>query len=130
MSIKANFAPTRRRSRPGFFYIIGNAATFYVGTTSDLGRCVRLHKTKSVPGIAARLKLDRLLYFEEFGDIVQAIALEKLVAGWPEAKQRALIEARNPAFTDLASDLAPSIGRAQRRLAAVLQLPFRRRAAS
>ncbi|MGE0734771.1 MAG: GIY-YIG nuclease family protein [Alphaproteobacteria bacterium] len=131
MSIKANFAPGRRRNRPGFLYIIGDATSFYVGTTSDLGRCVRLHKSKAVAGIAARLKLDRLLYYEEFGDISQAIALEKVLAGWPEGKQRALIEARNPDFVDLSGNLPANQSiRRRRRLGRILALPLGRRAAS
>jgi len=44
----------------------------------------------------------RLVYFEQFGDIRDAIAREKQIKGWVRARKLELIEARNPTWDDLA----------------------------
>jgi len=43
-----------------------------------------------------------LVYFEEFGDVRDAIAREKQLKGWVRARKVRLIEQENPAWQDLA----------------------------
>jgi putative endonuclease len=50
---------------------------------------------------AARYKIDRLVYFERFGDIRAAIAREKKINGLLRVKKIALIVSMNPAWKDL-----------------------------
>jgi putative endonuclease len=47
------------------------------------------------------------VYYESFGDIRAAIAREKQIKGWDRKKRVALIEAKNPTWTDLAESLFP-----------------------
>jgi putative endonuclease len=49
----------------------------------------------------------RLVYFEEFTDIREAIAREKQLKGWVRARKVTLIEARNPIWDDLAANWFP-----------------------
>jgi putative endonuclease len=45
-----------------------------------------------------------LLYYEEFGDINQAIAREKQIKGWKRDKKIELIISLNPMRKDLANE--------------------------
>jgi predicted GIY-YIG superfamily endonuclease len=50
---------------------------------------------------ASKYKLDRLVYFERFEDIHNAIEREKRIKGWLRIKKIALIVSVNPAWRDL-----------------------------
>jgi len=60
------------------------------------------HRQGLVPGFTSRYKIFRLVHFEEFGDIRDAIAREKEIKGWRREKKISLIKRRNPVWTDLA----------------------------
>jgi putative endonuclease len=62
---------------------------------------VREHKLWIGSSFAARYKLDRLVYFERFEDIRNAIEREKTIKGWLRIKKIALIVSINPAWRDL-----------------------------
>ena len=84
-------------------YIMSNISKMlYVGVTGDLEHRVLQHKTKLVEGFTKKYNLHRLIYFEVFGDIRDAIAREKQIKGWLRNKKVALIEFVNPGWTDLA----------------------------
>jgi putative endonuclease len=51
----------------------------------------------------ARYHVDRLVYFEAFDLIVDAIAREKQIKGWKRSKKIALIKTMNPGWRDLSS---------------------------
>jgi putative endonuclease len=53
------------------------------------------------PASQSRYKIDRLVYFERFGDIVAAIAREKQIKGLLRVKKMALIVSMNPEWRDL-----------------------------
>jgi putative endonuclease len=77
----------------------------YVGVTNDLARRIYQHKTKTHPdSFTARYNIDRLVYFETFGDVRDAIAREKEIKGWRRSKKVALIESQNPTWKDLSLD--------------------------
>ena len=75
-----------------------------MGVTSNLARRVSEHKSKQVPGHAARYNISRLVYCEAFGDVRAAIAREKQIKGWLRAKKIALINSVNPQWKDLSAD--------------------------
>ncbi len=76
--------------------------TLYVGVTNDLARRVHQHKTKADPdSFTARYNIDRLVYFETFGDVRDAIAREKEIKAWRRSKKVALIESQNPTWKEL-----------------------------
>jgi putative endonuclease len=70
--------------------------TLYVGVTNDLERRVNQHK-----GFTAKYNITELVYYEETGDVLEAIAREKTIKGWLRAKKIALIESVNPKWQDL-----------------------------
>jgi putative endonuclease len=76
----------------------------YVGVTSDLEGRVSEHKLKLADGHTKRYNVTRLVYYEEYGDITEAIEREKQIKGWRRAKKVALIEFNNPKWRDLAKD--------------------------
>jgi putative endonuclease len=55
-------------------------------------------------GFTSRYAIDRLVYFEEHGDVQVAIAREKELKGWRRAKKIALIESMNPGWRDLSRE--------------------------
>jgi putative endonuclease len=78
--------------------------TLYTGVTNDLARRVYQHKQRLVPGFTSRYNITRLVYYEPFGDIRDAIVREKQIKGWLRAKKIALIESMNPEWNDLNVD--------------------------
>ena len=76
----------------------------YVGVTNDLLRRVDEHKRGRNAGFASRYRVTRLVYFEEFADIRDAIAREKEIKGWKRSRKTRLVESRNPTWDDLARD--------------------------
>jgi putative endonuclease len=88
-----------------YVYIMTNrSGTLYTGMTNELKRRVCQHKQKSVEGFSKKYNIDRLLYFETFGDIHSAIAAEKTIKGWLRKKKIALISQTNPHWDDLSTD--------------------------
>jgi len=65
--------------REYFVYILSNQhhTTLYIGVTNDLERRLREHKAKVTPGFTTRYHISKLVYFEEFSDVAEAIAREK-----------------------------------------------------
>ncbi len=83
-------------------YILGSiSGTLYIGVTGDLMLRVRQHKHHSFEGFTAKYQVDRLLYFETYGDVTRAIRREKQLKGWRREKKIKLIESTNPEWKDL-----------------------------
>jgi putative endonuclease len=76
----------------------------YVGVTNDIARRVREHKQKATQSFTKQYSVDRLVWFEEHGRALSAIAREKQIKGWVRARKIALIEAKNPQWKDLSID--------------------------
>lgn len=86
-----------------FVYIMTNhSRTLYTGVTNDLERRIREHKVKLRRGFTRKCQVTKLVWFEDFYDIHQALLAEKRIKGWLRAKKIALIEATNPLWLDLA----------------------------
>ena len=75
----------------------------YIGVTSNLPQRVYQHKHKLVKGFTKRYNVDRLVYYTETNDVMEAICFEKKVKGWTRAKKIALVESMNPDWEDLAA---------------------------
>jgi putative endonuclease len=87
----------------GWVYILcGRTGTLYTGVTSNLYNRIIEHRAGIKSGFASKYDCNRLVYFEEFGDITTAIDLEKQIKGWTRAKKIALIETMNSEWRDLA----------------------------
>jgi putative endonuclease len=81
---------------------MGSASgVLYLGVTNDLERRVIEHKTKVNVGFSSRYNTVKLVYFEAFGDVREAIAREKQIKRWRREKKVRLIEGMNPEWKDL-----------------------------
>lgn len=96
--------------------------TLYTGVTGNLIQRVRLHKAGVGSCFTTKYKLDRLVYFERFEDVHNAIEREKRIKGWLRVKKIALIVSVNPAWRDLSLEwferhaFQPDAAAIQRRL--------------
>jgi len=91
------------RQHQYFVYVLASriGGTLYVGVTNDLIRRVQEHRAGLVQGFTRKHHVDRLVYFEDYGDIRDAIGREKQLKGWNRAWKVRLIEERNPNWDDL-----------------------------
>lgn len=89
--------------------------TLYIGVTQSLETRIWQHKTKAVAGFTARYGVDRLVYFEDFSDVRDAIAREKELKDWLRCRKIELIERENPLWRDLAGEwYGPNTARLER----------------
>ncbi len=88
-------------------YIVTNRnhSVLYTGVTNDLQRRVYEHKEKLVEGFTKKYKVSKLVYYEVFVDIKNAILREKQIKGGSRAKKIRLIESINKKWNDLYPDL-------------------------
>jgi putative endonuclease len=90
-----------------FVYIMTNKhkTVFYTGVCNNLIRRVWEHKNKYDPkSFTAMYNIDKLVYYESFIDIHQAIAREKQIKGGSRAKKISLIEKNNKDWKDLSEE--------------------------
>ncbi len=87
----------------GYVYILTNRwnRVLYTGVTSGLIKRVYEHKNKLADGFTQKYNVNKLVYYEIFGDIMSAIEREKQIKGWVRKKKIALIEKENPEWKDL-----------------------------
>ena len=83
-------------------YIVASASrVMYVGETNDLERRVWEHRQGIAKGFTKRYKCTKLVWFEEFREIRDAIACEKRIKGLLRVRKMALIGEKNPYWRDL-----------------------------
>ena len=89
-------------------YILANriGGTLYIGVTDDLVRRVAEHRLKGAESFTKKHDVNRLVYFECFDDIEQAIRREKRLKKWTRAWKISLIEKDNPNWIDLYPQIA------------------------
>jgi putative endonuclease len=94
-------------NKHGYVYILTNIynKVLYTGITSDLVKRVFAHKEKLVDGFTKKYNLYKLVYFEVFDDMMNAITREKQIKGWLRSKKITLIETKNPGWKDLYDEL-------------------------
>ena len=84
-------------------YILTNKSNtvFYIGVTSELENRVWKHKNKVYDGFTSKYDVNKLVYYEEYQWIHDAIAREKRLKGGSRQKKIDLIIAANPRWNDL-----------------------------
>ena len=89
-----------------FVYILTNKinTVFYIGVTDDLKRRLYEHKNELIDGFTKKYKLKKLVYFEEYQDINEAIKREKQLKNWHRDWKINLIKSKNPIFKDLSEN--------------------------
>jgi len=87
-----------------FVYMMTNKgrSTLYTGITNSLVRRVSQHRRGEIPGFTKRYNINRLVYYEQFNDVRDAISREKQIKGWSREKKEALIGINNSQWTDMA----------------------------
>jgi putative endonuclease len=91
------------REKKYYVYIMASKGrVLYVGVTGSLMRRVLQHKSGEDDGFTKRYHITRLVYYQAFRYVNNAIARETEIKKWRRAKKVALIEASNPAWGDLA----------------------------
>ena len=88
-----------------FVYIMASqSGTLYIGMTNDLQRRVYQHKHKLLEGFTKRYDVTRLVHYEIFNSVNDAIAREKQIKKWRRDKKLDLIVSTNPKWCDLSED--------------------------
>jgi putative endonuclease len=92
-----------REEKIYFVYILASDknATLYVGITNDLQRRILEHKENKIKGFTEKYKVHNLVYYEEFGNVDEAIQREKRIKNWNRAWKLELIEKENSNWEDL-----------------------------
>jgi putative endonuclease len=79
----------------------GRHGTLYVGVTNDLARRIFEHKEQLTEGFTSRYGVTRLVWYESYNQITEAIAREKELKKWRRDWKIRLIEEMNPEWEDL-----------------------------
>ncbi|ANY77806.1 GIY-YIG nuclease [Microvirga ossetica] len=79
----------------------GRHGTLYVGVTNDLARRIHEHKEKLIKGFTSQYGVTRLVWYETYERIDEAIAREKALKKWHRNWKIRLIEEMNPEWEDL-----------------------------
>ena len=84
-------------------YIISNQSNsvLYIGVTRNLIQRVFQHKAKMVSGFTQKYNVSKLVYFEQFDEIQEAIRREKVLKKWNRLWKERLITQYNPGWLDL-----------------------------
>jgi putative endonuclease len=92
-----------------YVYILASRrnGTLYVGVTNELARRVYEHKQGVVSGFTKKHNVHSLVYYEQFDEVLEAIAREKRLKRWLRSWKLELIEKTNPHWRDLYEDLTP-----------------------
>jgi putative endonuclease len=92
-----------QEEREYYIYILASKrnGTLYIGVTNDLKRRVYEHKEKIISGFTAKYNVDKLVYYEAFGDVGEAIYREKQLKKWNRNWKIELIEDFNACWSDL-----------------------------
>lgn len=88
-------------------YIITNLnnTTLYIGVTSNLAQRIYQHKNKIFKGFSSKYNLTKLVYFEQFENMENAIIREKRLKEWHRDWKERLITKMNPTWQDLYSSI-------------------------
>ena len=88
-----------------YFTTTSNNTALYTGVTNDLKKRIAEHKLKLKDGFTKRYGVDKLVYYESFEDIKEAIAREKQIKGGSRQKKVDLIRNTNRKWKDLSQDI-------------------------
>jgi len=92
--------------RQYYVYIMTNwnNKVLYIGVTGHLQWRVYEHKNKLVKGFTSKYNVNKLVYYEEYQYIEDAIRREKQLKRWRRSKKEWLINNMNPQWNDLSSE--------------------------
>ncbi len=89
----------------GFVYMLGSrSGVLYIGVTHNLERRLSEHKSGAIEGFTKKYRVNRLLWYERYDRIEDAIARERQLKNWRREKKARLIERENPDYADISED--------------------------
>jgi putative endonuclease len=92
----------KRQLRPCVYILTNkNNKVLYTGVTSNLFKRVAEHKNKAVDGFTRKYNVSKLVYYEEYNTMPEAIAREKQLKGGSRQKKLDLIKDMNSEWMDL-----------------------------
>lgn len=94
-------------SAPSYVYILASNrnGTIYTGVTTNLIKRIWEHKEDITGGFSSRYGTKALVYYEIHASVEEAIKREKNIKAWKRRWKLELIEAMNPQWKDLYSDI-------------------------
>ncbi len=78
-----------------------NNRVIYIGVTNDIVRRVNEHRNSLIPGFTGKYNVHKLVYFESFSFIDDAIRREKQLKEWRRLWKNEVINKVNPHWNDL-----------------------------
>ncbi|WP_337866339.1 GIY-YIG nuclease family protein [Ignavibacterium sp.] len=88
-----------------YVYIMtNNSKTLYIGVTNDLIRRIYEHKNKLIDGFTKKYNITKLVYYEVFNTVEDAIKREKQLKNWHRQWKINMIESMNKEWKDLSAD--------------------------
>ncbi|MFA6547480.1 MAG: GIY-YIG nuclease family protein [Candidatus Magasanikbacteria bacterium] len=88
-----------------YIYILSSdSGTLYIGVTNNLERRLSEHKQKLIDGFTKKYSCHKLIYYEHYNDINNAIERETQLKKWRREKKEYLIKTINPTWKDLSSE--------------------------
>jgi putative endonuclease len=92
----------KKRDHHYYVYIIASRTrVLYCGVTNSVARRTQEHRESEIPGFTASYHCHRLVWFEHYQYVHNALKREKQIKGWNRAKKIQLIERTNPSWADL-----------------------------
>ncbi|MEY2531310.1 MAG: putative endonuclease [Verrucomicrobiota bacterium] len=77
----------------------------YIGMTNDLARRISEHRSGEFGGFTADYRCHKLIYYEHYSHVRDAMERETQLKKWSRAKKVALINRLNPRWIDLSDDI-------------------------
>ena len=93
-----------------YVYMMQSASrrALYIGMSNNLRKRVWQHKTHAFEGLTGEYNATRLVYWESFDDVRNAIDREKQLKRWRRDKKLWLIDRKNPTWKDFAAEWYPT----------------------
>ncbi len=90
-----------------YIYILASHknGTLYIGVTNNIFKRILEHKEKKNSGFTKKYNINKLVYYEIFDNIYNALYREKQLKKWEREWKINLIEKENPGWQDLSIDM-------------------------
>ena len=100
-----------RREYDFWVYIMTNKhdSVLHIGMTNDLERRLSEHQSGETHGFTTDYRCQKLVFWEHYSYVHEAIAREKQLKNWSRKKKVALIESMNPRWFDLSEEIFGNI---------------------
>lgn len=84
-----------------YFLTNWNNKVLYIGVTNNLERRLNEHQSGEGAAFTKKYRTKKLVYYESYGNINEAITREKQLKKWSRKKKNQLIETKNPFWKNL-----------------------------